>query len=54
MTGKLDTGLQALVFLSLERMEKMYRLFWNWEKAEPPYNIAIMRHDLTNFENKSK
>lgn len=49
VTGKLDTKLQAYAFLSLERMEQMYRLFWNWKEAEPPYNVAIMRRDLTKF-----
>lgn len=47
--GKLDSALQALAFQSLVRMERMYRLFWNWNKAEPPYAIAIMQRDLTQF-----
>lgn len=47
--GKLDTTLQTLAFQSLVRMERMYRLFWNWNEAEPPYAIAIMRRDLTQF-----
>lgn len=47
--GKLDAALQKLAFLSLDRMERLYRLLWDWKEAEAPYNIAIMRRDLTRF-----
>lgn len=33
-------------------MERMYRLLWNWDKEEPPYNISIMRRDLERFVNR--
>lgn len=47
--GTLDKSIQLLAILSLERMERMYRLLWNWNKTEPPYNIAIMERDLIRF-----
>lgn len=47
--GTLDKSIQLLAILSLERMERMYRLLWNWNKTEPLYNIAIMGHDLIRF-----
>lgn len=50
--GKLDGTLQELAFHSLMRMERMYRLLWNWDKEEPPYNISIMRRDLERFVNR--
>ena len=50
--GKLDGALQVLAFRSLMRMERMYRLLWNWDKEEPPYNISIMRRDLERFVNR--
>lgn len=52
IAGNLDTALQELAFRSLERMERLYRLLWNWEKEEPPYNIVIMRRDLSKFANR--
>lgn len=52
--GKLDQTLQVLAFHSLMRMERMYRLLWNWNKEEPPYNISIMRRDLTRFVNRDR
>ena len=47
--GKLDATLQELAFLSLNRLERMYRLLWNWKKTESPYFVAILRSDLTRF-----
>lgn len=52
--GKLDKALQKLAFRSLLRMEKMYRLLWNWNKEEMPYNISIMQRDLTQFINQNQ
>lgn len=50
--GKLEESLQESAIQSLARMERMHRLLWNWNQAEPPYNIAIMRRDLTEFVNR--
>ena len=52
--GKLDKTLQKPAFQSLSRMEKMYRLLWNWNKEEMPYNISIMQRDLTQFVNHNQ
>lgn len=49
MTGKLDPALQRLACQSLERMEKMDRILWNWSKPEPPDHITLMRRDLSQF-----
>lgn len=49
ITGTLDAGLQSLAVQSLDRMERLYRLLWNWNAPEPPYNITIMRRDLQKF-----
>ena len=46
-----DDKLQNMAFQSLDRQEKMCRLFWNWQKAEPPNALAIMRRDLTAYAN---
>ncbi len=54
ITGQLDEALQALAFLALDRWEKMYRLLYGWSEAEPPYNIRIMRRDLTAYANSRK
>ncbi len=51
ITGQLDDKLQNMAFQSLDRQEKMCRLFWNWQKAEPPNSLAIMRRDLTAYAN---
>lgn len=51
ITGQLDDKLQNMAFQSLDRQEKMCRLFWNWQKAEPPNALAIMRRDLTAYAN---
>lgn len=47
--GKLDTELKSLAFSSLERMERLYRLIWNWKQEESPHHIAKMREDLHIF-----
>ncbi len=54
IVGQLDEALQALAFLALDRWEKMYRLLYRWSEAEPPYNIRIMRRDLTAYANSRK
>ena len=47
--GSLEPALKESAFCSLARMERMYRLLWNWEQEEPPYAISIMRRDLTRW-----
>lgn len=49
ISGKIDGELLKLALQSLNRWERMYRLLWNWDKAEPPYHIGVMRHDLEHF-----
>lgn len=47
--GRLEPALQESAFCSLIRMERMYRLLWNWEQQELPYAISIIRRDLTQW-----
>ncbi len=47
--GKLDLELRHLVFNSLERMERMQRLIWNWSDEQSPPHIFRMREDLNKF-----
>ncbi len=47
--GRLDAELKNLAFASLERMERMYRLIWNWKEEQSPYHIFRMREDLKKF-----
>lgn len=49
ITGHSDAALTKLAFLSLSRMERLYRLLWKWEKKEAPPHIALMQRDLTAF-----
>ena len=50
--GKSEGGLCERALMSLTRMERMYRLLWNWNEKEPPYAISIMRRDIENFMTK--
>lgn len=47
--GKLDLELKSLAFASLERMERMYRLIWDWKDEQSPHHIFRMREDLNKF-----
>lgn len=47
--GESEDGLCESALMSLTRMERMYRLLWNWNEKEPPYAISIMRRDIENF-----
>lgn len=49
ITGKLHPALQELAFQSLNRMERMNRLLWNWDSQDPPPYVAIMGRDLRRF-----
>lgn len=53
ITGKLDDQLQHVAFLTLERLEKIYRLLWNWKEIKKPQAIEIMQKDLIRFINHS-
>lgn len=50
--GKSEGGLCERALMSLTRMERMYRLLWNWNEKEPPYAISIMKRDIENFMTK--
>lgn len=54
IVGQLDEALQSLAFLALERWEKLARLLYGWSEEEPPYNVRIMRRDLTAYANSLK
>ena len=46
---KLDLELKDLAFASLERMERMYRLIWNWKEEQSPHHISRIKEDLNKF-----
>ena len=35
---------------SLNRIDRLNRLIWNWNKKEPTYYIETMRKDLIKFK----
>lgn len=47
--GKVDVEVKNLAFASLERMERLYRLIWNWKEEQSPHHIFRMREDLKKF-----
>lgn len=49
ITGKLNHELRDLAFASLERMERLYRLLWDWKEEQSPHHILRMREDLNQF-----
>ncbi len=51
--GKLDEGLLELAFKSLKRMERLYRLVFNYKDEESPYSIKIMREDLLKYKKEN-
>ncbi len=51
ITGKLDDKLMELAFKSLNRMERLYRLVFDYKDEATPYGIKIMRDDLIKFKN---
>ena len=52
ITGKIAESLLALAFQSLDRMEKLYRIVWNYDEKELPCSIKIIRQDFNQFKNE--
>ena len=50
ITGKIDKDLLELALKSLNRIDKLNRLIWNWEKEEATYYIKTMRKDLIKYK----
>lgn len=50
ITGKIDKNLLELALKSLNRIDKLNRLVWNWDKEESTYYIIIMRKDLLKYK----
>ena len=49
ITGKIDNDLLDLALKSLNRIDRLNRLIWNWDKEEATYYIETMRKDLIKF-----
>lgn len=52
ITGKIDNRLLDLAFQSLNRMEKLYRIVWNYDEKELPCPIKTMRQDFNQLKNE--
>ena len=50
ITGKIDKDLLELALKSLNRMDKLNRLIWKWDKEEATYYIETMRKDLIKYK----
>ena len=50
ITGKIDSDLLDLALKSLNRIDRLNRLIWNWDKEEATYYIETMRKDLIKFK----
>ncbi len=50
ITGKIDKNLLELALKSLNRIDRLNRLIWNWNKKEPTYYIETMRKDLQKYK----
>ena len=50
ITGKIDKDLLELALKSLNRIDKLNRLIWNWDKEEATYYIETMRKDLIKYK----
>ena len=50
ITGKIDNDLLDLALKSLNRIDRLNRLIWNWDKEEATYYIETMRKDLIKFK----
>lgn len=50
ITGKIDKNLLELALKSLNRIDKLNRLVWNWDKEESTYYIITMRKDLLKYK----
>ena len=50
ITGKIDKKLLELALKSLNRIDRLNRLIWNWDKEEATYYIETMKKDLIKFK----
>ena len=50
ITGRIDKNLLELALKSLNRIDKLNRLIWNWDKKEPTYYIETMKKDLQKYK----
>lgn len=50
ITGNIEKDLLELALKSLNRIDKLNRLIWNWEKEEATYYIETMRKDLIKYK----
>lgn len=50
ITGRIDKNLLELALKSLNRIDKLNRLVWNWDKEESTYYIITMRKDLLKYK----
>ncbi len=50
ITGKIDKNLLELALKSLNRIDRLNRLIWNWNKEESTYYIETMRKDLLKYK----
>ena len=50
ITGRIDENLLELALKSLNRIDRLNRLIWNWNKKEPTYYIETMRKDLIKYK----
>ena len=54
ITGNIEKDLLELALKSLNRIDKLNRLIWNWEKEEATYYIETMRKDLIKYKEDFK
>lgn len=50
ITGKIDKNLLELALKSLNRIDRLNRLIWNWDKEEATYYIETMKKDLLKYK----
>ena len=50
ITGNIEKDLLELALKSINRIDKLNRLIWNWEKEEATYYIETMRKDLIKYK----
>ena len=50
ITGRIDKNLLELALKSLNRMDKLNRLIWKWDKEEATYYIETMKKDLIRYK----
>ena len=50
ITGRIDKNLLELALKSLNRIDRLNRLIWNWDKEEATYYIETMKKDLIRYK----